>query len=502
MNKELLEVISKEFCGDGDSLYEYKRGDDLVNFFKIYYNLNNPNRYFPTRWVYTMNCLEILYYNNLLNDFFSLITSLDYIKREKNIKRVEAVSFTTKLINNWNRKLRRFNYYLIKTNSGYNLKSIDDDLDLIGEGGFSKVYLQKSTGLILKKLKDENLVDKSYMHRFKREYNITKSLHDIPGIIEVFDFNSDEYFYTMEKCDYTLEYFLNSSDLSLQQKENLVIRILNIISQVHKREVIHRDISPTNIFIKNNRIKIADFGLGKSKNLFNTYQTKHTLGLGQINYCAPEQLNDLKNTGKFSDVYSLGKLINYIFTGDSENKNHQYKILVEKAISENSRNRYDDAVSMHKAFLKIKRVRESSKNNKIIGKRIKKGIYDNKIKVYISSLTSEDLCKNIIHIDNFTKVLCMYLEENEERTLEILEYIYESFAKTAKYYEDADNFAYISYFILKENLATFEAREKAAGLLKYIAFGVNRYYAQDLIKDLINLGIEPLLLDILKPKTI
>lgn len=35
----------------------------------------------------------------------------------------------------------------------------NDDLELIGSGGFANVYKQKSTGLIIKKLKDDYLTE-------------------------------------------------------------------------------------------------------------------------------------------------------------------------------------------------------------------------------------------------------------------------------------------------------------------------------------------------------
>src|SRR5699024_10484291 len=117
------------------------------------------------------------------------------------------------------------------------------DLELIGEGGFANVYLQKSTGLVIKKLKRENLLEENSKHRFKREFEITKSLSDIEGIIKVYDFNESEYFYVMEKCDSTLYDFLISNPLSVEVKESIIIKILYIMAKVHNKNIIHRDIS-------------------------------------------------------------------------------------------------------------------------------------------------------------------------------------------------------------------------------------------------------------------
>lgn len=48
---------------------------------------------------------------------------------------------------------------LSSKNRQYHLARIDEDLKFIGAGGFANVYLQLSTGYIIKKLKDDFFVD-------------------------------------------------------------------------------------------------------------------------------------------------------------------------------------------------------------------------------------------------------------------------------------------------------------------------------------------------------
>lgn len=162
--------------------------------------------------------------------------------------------------------------------------------------------------------------------RFKREYEITKSIDDIEGVIKVIDFNENSFSYRMEKADCTLKEFIDSSKGdSIDSKIWIVNELLKIIRLVHQRNILHRDLSPTNIFKVGNQLKIGDFGLGKDINTIHSYQTNETLAVGQFFYSSPEQMKGLKNTDKKSDVYSLGKVINYIFTKDSEDTSHILK---------------------------------------------------------------------------------------------------------------------------------------------------------------------------------
>lgn len=147
------------------------------------------------------------------------------------------------------------------TDGNYHLVKTDNDLISLGEGGFARVYYQKSTGLVVKKLKRDLIVDESSRHRFKREFKIMKSLFDVEGVLNAYDYSREDCSYTMETGDATLSD--RAQDLTDQQKIEVLRELLQTMGIVHSRNIIHRDISSASIFFVGEKIKVADFGLGK-----------------------------------------------------------------------------------------------------------------------------------------------------------------------------------------------------------------------------------------------
>jgi serine/threonine protein kinase len=95
---------------------------------------------------------------------------------------------------------------------------------------------------------------------------------------------------------------------SIEIKARLMLEIAQGLDYMHNtKSVVHRDLKPDNILIKDNSCKIADYGL--SKNIKSYAQTK----VGTPIYIAPELL--LSDKYDFSvDIWSLGIIFIEILT--------------------------------------------------------------------------------------------------------------------------------------------------------------------------------------------
>lgn len=500
LSEDSITQISHLFCGNTEGYYSYKSGPKLVSFFNQYFGSNDLYKSgFPSRWVYVYDKIVSLLNANSVDAFFNIILGKDYLIHDQGITEVEAAELSEKIFAEINRIIRQDLCKITHSGGRYHLVRESDDLELIGSGGFANVYRQKSTGLVIKKLKDDFLTDVGVRSRFKREYNITKSLQGSFGIIQVYSFNEDNCSYTMEPAETTLERFVLENQLNEQAKLNCIRQILHIMSEVHKRDIIHRDISPNNIFIISGILKIADFGLGKDLQVFTSHQTLHTNSVGQYYYCAPEQFMMLKDADKRSDVYSLGRVINFIMTGDARDSHHIYRSVTEKATNSDASYRYGDASQLSAFFEKAVQYHAQAENRERVERKIQSREYDTDVENYIYDMSPEKISKALLDKQpGFSDMVITFMQANDDQAQHIIQSIEQSFRDVCgRSFEANDPFASFAVRVLKGNFS-FVVKEIAATILRYVAWDVNRFSAQHMVENLILSGIEPMLEDIIR----
>lgn len=225
----------------------------------------------------------------------------------------------------------------------------------IGEGSYAKVYKYKDSfynKYFVVKTAKKDLTDKE-IKRFKIEYETMKKMSS-PYVIEVYNFNDDKLEYIMEYADYTLEKFIlkNNSKLLKQERKNIIYQVLKAFEYIHSKGIFHRDISLTNILIKQydglDVVKISDFGLVKIKNSTLTSvltKVKGSLNDKSLEYLGFDKYNILHET------YALTRVVYFILTGKtniifSEIEDTNLKIFVENGLSDDLNKRYKNVNEM------------------------------------------------------------------------------------------------------------------------------------------------------------
>ncbi len=499
LSERSITQISHLFCGDVEGFYSYKTGPKLVSFFNQYFGAHDVYKTgFPSRWAYVYNKIVDLINADKVDSFFSIILRKDYLVSDKGITETEAVNLSASILGEINRIVKSDLCRLIYVNGRYHLVQDSDDLVLIGSGGFANVYRQKSTGLVVKKLKDDFLTDEGLRSRFKREYLITRSLQGIFGIIQVYSFDESNYSYTMEPAETTLERYVLDNELDNQAKLKCIRQILHIMTEIHKKDIIHRDISPNNIFIISGMLKIADFGLGKDLHVFTSHQTLHTNAVGQYFYCAPEQFMLLKDADKRSDVYSLGRVINFIMTKDPRNVHHIYRSITEKATNSDAAYRYSDAGQLSSFFEKAVQYHSQEENKERVERKIQSQVFDTDVENYIYDMTSERISKALLAGQpGFSVALITFMQISDDHAQHIIQSIEQSFREVCgRSFEAYDPFSSFAAKVL-EGPFSFVVKEIAATVLRFVAWDVNRFSAQHMVEGLCSAGIDPMLEEII-----
>lgn len=235
----------------------------------------------------------------------------------------------------------------------------NENLTHIGSGSYANVYKFKhpdfNKNFALKRA-NKNSTPKEII-RFKKEFKTMKAINS-PYVVEVFDYNEDDNSYTMEYIDYTLDKFYKKYNDKLEDNDrlNLINQVFKIFNFLHDREILHRDLSYSNILIKEyddvNIVKISDFGRVKTVDS----------NLTSVNTAITGSLNDNKLSiigfDKYSlihETYALTSIIYFLMFGKKQFKNYEktfMKNFVNKGISNYDNERFQDVGEMKNYFYK------------------------------------------------------------------------------------------------------------------------------------------------------
>ncbi len=195
----------------------------------------------------------------------------------------------------------------------------------LGTGGMGAVFLAfhnlEKQPYALKVLDPYIAQNPAFLDRFYREARMGKLLHH-PHLVRNLNFGKDQ----ATSLHYlVLEYVEGISALELLERVQrialgaclfLMRDIARGLEYLHQRQIIHRDVKPSNILIMpQGRAKLADLGLAKRTDDVSQL-TGLTQGPGTPHYMPPEQALNPKKIDLTCDLYALGATLYHLLTGD------------------------------------------------------------------------------------------------------------------------------------------------------------------------------------------
>lgn len=191
----------------------------------------------------------------------------------------------------------------------------------LGEGGMADVYLAVDTILnrevAIKMLRGELSNDPVTLLRFQREANAASKLNH-PNVVQVYDVGEYEgrHYIVMEHVrGRTLKQLIQlRGALHKEEAVNIMKQVVSAVQHAHEHHIIHRDIKPQNIMIKDDgTVKITDFGIALAHDAVQLTQSDSVLG--SAHYLAPETTRGEPATNQI-DIYALGIVFYELLSGD------------------------------------------------------------------------------------------------------------------------------------------------------------------------------------------
>ena len=155
--------------------------------------------------------------------------------------------------------------------------------------------------------------------RFLKEAQDVARFQSEPNIVSIYDYleENDTAYMVMEYLHgCTLKQYIreHGGRLDTDPILHICLSVLDALAVVHKAGMIHRDISPENIFIcEDLTVKLIDFGAAKQVYLDGEQTMSVVLKPG---YAPPEQYAKKDKQGPWTDIYALGATLYFAATGE------------------------------------------------------------------------------------------------------------------------------------------------------------------------------------------
>ena len=155
------------------------------------------------------------------------------------------------------------------------------------------------------------------LQRFIEEAQRLAKFNQLEGVVDIYDTfieNNTGYIVMQFLEGITVKEIIKANGaLPFDTAQEIVVNVLATLKEVHKEGIIHRDLSPDNIFITtNNEVKLLDFGAARYAAIFHSKSLSVILKPG---YAPEEQYRSRGNQGPWSDIYALAATFYRMVTG-------------------------------------------------------------------------------------------------------------------------------------------------------------------------------------------
>ena len=233
---------------------------------------------------------------------------------------------------------------------------------VLGFGGFGITYMVWDTNLktvlAIKEYYPSGLVNrvpgtrdvmlftgnrlKEYNHGLMRFLDEARNMakfgshKNIVNVFEYFEENNSAYIVMECLHGVTLSEFLKSNRMDVESCIDVISHICTALKDIHKIGIIHRDISPDNIFLcTKGHTKLIDFGAAR----FSSKEEQQRTIILKPGFAPPEQYEKVNIQGPWTDIYALGATFYYMVTGikpdESTNRRIEDELLAPHEVDEN-----------------------------------------------------------------------------------------------------------------------------------------------------------------------
>jgi len=195
--------------------------------------------------------------------------------------------------------------------------------DVLGQGGMSVVYKAKhritEQEVALKLLPPELAAHAQVKSRFLEEAKALAQL-DHPNIVHLYNFGQENGAFVLAMqfvAGQTWErIILSSGRQPWVDACRIGIDVLRALEYAHGRGIVHRDMKPSNVLVRetDGAATVMDFGIAKMTNSTRLTATGQTMGT--VRYMSPEQVRG-QEVDVRTDLYSLGATLYEALVGDT-----------------------------------------------------------------------------------------------------------------------------------------------------------------------------------------